>query len=58
MRRTIKKEINLNSLSTGCSPCKNKAKKMELLISDKDITQLKIDEIKEIVSTIFVKDIK
>jgi len=27
MRRTIKKELNLNQLKTGCSPCLKEAKK-------------------------------
>jgi hypothetical protein len=27
MRRTNKKDLNLNQLKTGCSPCINEAKK-------------------------------
>ncbi len=53
MRRTIKKEINLNRLKTGCSPCMGEAKKMEQKISNRNLSEIKIDEIKNIVSSIF-----
>jgi len=56
MRRTNKKEINLNKLKTGCSPCINEAKKMEQKISDRNITEIKLEEVKKIVSSIFKKD--
>tara|TARA_B100000579_G_scaffold162428_1_gene131917 strand:+ start:588 stop:758 length:171 start_codon:yes stop_codon:yes gene_type:complete len=53
MRRTIKKEINLNKLKTGCSPCMKQAKIMEQKISNRNISEIKIDEIKSIVSSMF-----
>ena len=53
MRRTIKKEINLNKLKTGCSPCIKEAKIMEQRISKRNISEIKIDEIKNIVSSMF-----
>ena len=53
MRRTIKKEINLNKLKTGCSPCMSEAKKMKEKISNRNISEIKIDEIKKIVSSMF-----
>ena len=53
MRRTIKKETNLNKLKTGCSPCMKQAKIMEQKISNRNISDIKIDEIKNIVSSIF-----
>jgi|TARA_B110000438_G_C15574196_1_gene546747 hypothetical protein len=56
MRRTTKKELNLNKLKTGCSPCLIEAKKMEFKISNREISKIKIEEIKEIVSSIFKKD--
>ncbi|MEC7099465.1 MAG: hypothetical protein VXW47_01515 [Pseudomonadota bacterium] len=56
MRRTIKKEINLNKLKTGCSPCMSEAKKMEQKISNRNISKIKIEEVKTIVSSIFKKD--
>ena len=56
MRRTIKKEINLNRLKTGCSPCMTEAKKMEQRISKRKISKIKIDEVKTIVSSMFKKN--
>ena len=56
MRRTIKKEVNLNKLKTGCSPCMIEAKKMEQRISNRDISEIKIDEVKLIVSSMFKKN--
>ena len=55
MRRIIKKEYNLNKLKTGCSPCMNEAKIMKQKISNKNISELKIEEIKNIVSSMFNK---
>ena len=57
MRRTKKKTINLNKLRTGCSPCMNQAKIMEQKISNRNISEIKIKEIKNIVSSMFVKKI-
>ena len=57
MRRTKKKIINLNKLRTGCSPCMNQAKIMEQKISNRNISEIKIKEIKDIVSSMFVKKI-
>ena len=56
MRRTIKKEINLNMLKKGCSPCMSEAKKMEQKISDRQVSEIKIEEVKIIVSSMFKKD--
>ncbi len=56
MRRVIKKEINLNKLKTGCSPCMREAKRMEHKISNRKISEIKINEIKDIVSSIFKKN--
>ena len=53
MRRTLKKNINLNSLKTGCSPCMSEAKKMQRKIANRDLSEIKIQEIKSIVSSIF-----
>ena len=53
MRRTLKKNTNLNGLKTGCSPCLNEAKKMQRKISDRNLSELKIEEIKSIVSSLF-----
>ena len=56
MRRTIKKNLNLNKLKTGCSPCLNEAKKMQQKISNREVSEIKIQEIKKIVSSLFKKD--
>ena len=56
MGRTIKKEINLNKLNTGCSTCMLEAKKMEQKISNRKISEIKIEEVKVIVSSMFKKD--
>ena len=56
MRWTIKKEINLNKLKKGCSPCMSEAKKMEQKISNRKISEIKIEEVKVIVSSMFKKD--
>ena len=56
MRRTIKKNINLNKLKTGCSPCMSEAKKMEQKISNRKVSEIKIDEVKLIVSSMFKKN--
>ena len=54
--RTIKKEINLNKLNTGCSSCMSEAKKMEQKISNRKVSEIKIEEVKTIVSSMFKKD--
>ena len=56
MGRTTKKEINLNKLKTGCSPCMSEAKKMEQKISNRKISEIKIKEVKVILSSMFKND--
>ena len=56
MRRTTKKEINLNKLKTGCSPCMSEAKKMEQKLSNRKISEIKTEEVKVIFSSMFKKD--
>jgi len=56
MRRKTKKELNLNKLKTGCSPCLIEAKKMQQKIFDREVSKIKIEEIKKIVSSLFKKD--
>ena len=53
MRRTIKKEFNLNNLKTGCSPCVSEAKKMKQKISNRRVSEIKIEEVKRIISSMF-----
>jgi len=52
-RATPKKDVNLNTLTTGCSPCLNEAKKIERKIGNRKVSEIKIDEIKVIVSSLF-----
>ena len=51
--RTSKKSLNLNKLKAGCSPCFNEVKKIERKIAKREISKIKIEEIKNIVSSIF-----
>ena len=51
-----KKEINLNKLKTGCSPCMSEAKKMEQKLSNRKVSEIKIEEVKVIASSMFKKD--
>ena len=60
MKRTNKRELNLNKpsfdlnkSSTGCAPCLNEALKIDREINEKSLTEMKIDEIKNIVKSIF-----
>ena len=55
MRRTIKKDLNLNKLNTGCSPCLNEARKMQQKLVNREVSEIKIKEIKKIVSSLFKK---
>ena len=48
--------MNLNKLNTGCSPCVSEAKKMERKISNREVSEMKIEEVKVIVSSMFKKD--
>ena len=56
MRRTTKKDLNLNKLNTGCSPCLNQALNMQKKISNRNLTKMKTQEVKKIVSSLFKKD--
>jgi hypothetical protein len=56
MARTDKKDLNLNKLKTGCAPCLNEVKKMQQKLSNRKVSEIKIQEIKKIVSSLFKKD--
>ena len=53
MRRTIKKNLNLNKPKTGCSPCLKEVEIMQQKIAKRQIADIKIQEIKNIVSSLF-----
>ena len=56
MRRVTKKDINLNRLKTGCSPCMNEAIIMKQKISKRNISDINNQEFKKIVFSLFKKD--
>ena len=53
MRRANKKKVNLNKLKTGCSPCMTEARKMDQRVSNRQISEIKIEEVKKIISSMF-----
>ena len=53
MRRTIKKNLNLNKPKTGCSPCLKEVEIMQQKIAKRQISDIKIQEIKNIISSLF-----
>ena len=55
MKQTTNKEINLNKLKEGCSPCMLEAKKMKQKISNRKVSEMKIEEVKMIISLMFKK---
>ena len=64
MKRTNKSEFNLdqsspkaydlNKSSTGCAPCLSEALKIERQANQRSLNEIKINEIKKIVSSIFM----
>ena len=60
MKRTDKKEKNLNEpsfdlnkSSIGCAPCLNEVLKIDRQIKNRPLNEIKIEEIKKIVRSIF-----
>ena len=60
MKRTNKREKNLNEpsfdlnkSSTGCAPCLKEALKIDKKINGRSLNEIKINEIKTIVRSIF-----
>ena len=53
MKRTYKRELNLNKSSVGCAPCLKEAIKIEKKINKRSLNEIKINEIKKIVNSIF-----
>ena len=46
-------KVNLNKLSTGCAPCLNEALKIDRQMNGRSPNEIKIEEIKTIVRSIF-----
>tara|TARA_B100000029_G_scaffold112165_1_gene104273 strand:- start:3508 stop:3708 length:201 start_codon:yes stop_codon:yes gene_type:complete len=61
MKRTNKRNINLddhpslnlNKFSVGCAPCLSEASKVDRQINDRELSEIKINEIKAIVNSLF-----
>ena len=60
MKRTYKRELNLNKpsfdlnkSSYGCAPCLKEALEIDRKINGRSLNQIKINEIKTIVKSIF-----
>ena len=53
LNQTSPKDYNLNKLSTGCAPCLSKALEIEKHVNNRSLSEIKIDEIKKIVNSIF-----
>ena len=63
MKRTNKREFNLdqsspiennlNKISNGCAPCLKEALKIERKVNNRSLNEIKINEIKDIVNSIF-----
>ena len=45
--------IDLNKSSTGCTPCLNEADKIKKKVNNRSLNEIKINEIKKIVNSIF-----
>ena len=63
MKRTNKREFNLdqsspkvydlNKSSSGCAPCLKEVTKIDKKVNKRSLNEIKIDEIKKIVNSIF-----
>ena len=60
MKRTNKRKLNLNKpsfslnkISTGCAPCLEEALKIERKVNGRSLNEIKINEIKKIIRSIF-----
>ena len=53
MKRAFKKDLDLNKSSVGCAPCINEALKIEKKVEGRSFSDIKIEEIKEIVNSLF-----
>ena len=60
MKRTDKRKLNLNKplfdlnrSSTRCAPCLNEAFEIKRKVNNRSLSEIKINEIKDIVNSIF-----
>ena len=62
MKRTFKRKfylskplLDLNTSSSGCAPCLKEASKINSQVNRRPLNEIKIEEIKKIVRSIFKK---
>jgi hypothetical protein len=53
MKCTDKRKFDLNKSSSGCAPCLNEVIKIDRQINNRVLNEIKIEEIKKIVRSIF-----
>ena len=53
LNQSSPKEYNLNKSPTGCAPCLKEALKIDRQINGRSLNEIKINEIKTIVRSIF-----
>ena len=53
LNQSSPKEYNLNKSSTGCAPCVKEALKIDRQVNGRSLNEIKINEIKTIVRSIF-----
>ena len=53
LKQTSPKEYNLNKISTGCAPCLKEVLKIDRIVNNRSLNEIKINEIKDIVNSIF-----
>ena len=63
MKRTNKRKLNLNNplfdlnqSSAGCAPCLKEAFEIERKVNKRSLNEIKINEIKDIVNSIFERE--
>ena len=53
LNQSFSKESNLNKSLTGCVPCLKEVLKIDRQVSKRSLNEVKLDEIKKIVRSIF-----
>ena len=53
LHQSTPREYNLNKSLTGCAPCLKETLKIERKVDKRSLNEIKIDEIKNIVNSIF-----
>ena len=53
LNKSSPKEYDLNRYSKGCAPCLNEVSKIDRQVNGRSLNEIKINEIKKIVRSIF-----